>query len=231
MGKKRSPGKPPSPVVHEIPPSFQLTQQEANEQTEVEKLGFERLVFFSDAVFAIAITVLVLEIHLPENGESMDNAQLFKALLGLFPQYLAYVISFLVIGSLWMNHHRKFRLIQGYDRQVLLLNLIFLMAIAFIPFPTMVLSRSGNRTATIFYALTIIAAGGISLLITLYTKAHPSLLAPQANPVAMRRQVWRGLVMPGVFLFSIGLAYINEDVAKFSWILIIPVIAFLHRFD
>ena len=128
-----------------------------------ESLGFERLVFFSDAVFAIAITILVLDIRLPAGEEALTDAELLAQLLGIWHKYLAYIISFLVIGSFWISHHRKFRYNRHYDSNLRFLNLLLLMAIAFIPFPSSVISEHGYRTATIFYALTIIVAGSMSV--------------------------------------------------------------------
>jgi uncharacterized membrane protein len=200
-----------------------------HEQSEAERLGFARLVTFSDGVFAIAVTLLVLDIHLPESVQQMNNEQLASALRSLGPQYMAYIISFLVIGLLWMTHHRKFRLIQHYDRRLLLLNMLLLMVVAFIPFPTSVISQTGNRTATIFYALTIAVTGLISLLISTYAATHRFLLAPEISPEQMRREILRGILPPLIFLCSIGLAFINEDLARFFWVLLAPASMLFHR--
>ena len=89
----------------------------------------ERLVFFSDAVFAIAVTLLVLEIHPPQ-----DTRQLLHGLAALWPSYLSYAISFLLIGQVWANHHVMFDHIRVADRTVLFLNTLLLMDIAFLPF-------------------------------------------------------------------------------------------------
>jgi len=78
-------------------------------EQEHPDLGLERLVFFSNAVFAIAITLLALDIRLPAGSEMFSDAQLLAALLGIWHKYLAYGISFFVIGTLWIGHHRKFR--------------------------------------------------------------------------------------------------------------------------
>ena len=137
--------------------------EEAPDAVGGESLGFERLVFFSDAVFAIAITILVLDIRLPAGEEALTDAELLAQLLGIWHKYLAYIISFLVIGSFWISHHRKFRYNRHYDSNLRFLNLLLLMAIAFIPFPSSVISEHGYRTATIFYALTIIVAGSMSV--------------------------------------------------------------------
>jgi uncharacterized membrane protein len=188
--------------------------------SEQDQLGLERLVFFSDAVFAIAITLLALEIRLPSLGEHLTNDQLLQALLTIWPKYLSYAISFLVIGSFWMGHHRKFRFIRTYDVNLLLLNILLLMVVAFIPFPTSVISEYGNRTATIFYALVMTVAGLLNALVWVYGSYNNRLIEPNFTPSQRRRETLRALIVPSVFLFSIGLAFINEDLAKYSWLLI-----------
>jgi uncharacterized membrane protein len=112
-----------------------------------------RLVFFSDAVFAIAVTLLVLEIRPPE-----DTRHLLHGLAALWPSYLAYAISFLLIGQVWANHHVMFDHIRSADRTVLFLNTLLLMDIAFLPFAASVLSAAfrtghGQRTAVVFYGI------------------------------------------------------------------------------
>lgn len=188
-----------------------------------DAFGLERLIFFSDAVFAIAATLLVLEIRLPSGTGELNNQQLLAALLGLWPKYVAYGVSFLVIGSIWLGHHRKFRFIDQYDRWLLLLNLLLLLVVAFIPFPTSVLSDSGNRTATIFYAASIVVMGLFSAVLWIYAANFAGLVSPQISAEQIRLETLRGAIVPAVFLLSILLAYINNDLAKFSWVLIAPL--------
>jgi uncharacterized membrane protein len=112
-----------------------------------------RLVAFSDAVFAISITLLVLEIRPPA-----DYGNLLHGLLALWPSYLAYAVTFLFVGQVWANHHVMFDRIRAADRVVLLLNTLLLMAVAFLPFATSVLagafrSGQGERTAVVFYGI------------------------------------------------------------------------------
>jgi hypothetical protein len=104
-----------------------------------------RLVFFSDAVFAIAVTLLVLEIRPPE-----DTRHLLHGLAALWPSYLSYAITFLLIGQVWANHHVMFDHIRSADRMVLFLNTLLLMDIAFLPFAAAVLAdafRTGHGPA------------------------------------------------------------------------------------
>src|SRR5262245_59715538 len=112
-----------------------------------------RSVAFSDAIFAISITLLVLEITPPA-----DDRNLLHGLVALWPSYLAYAVTFLFIGQVWVNHHVMFDHIRVADRVVLLLNTLLLMAVAFLPFATSVLagaqrSGHGQRTAVVFYAI------------------------------------------------------------------------------
>jgi TMEM175 potassium channel family protein len=112
-----------------------------------------RLVTFSDGVFAISITLLVLEIKPPT-----DNTDLLHGLLDLWPSYLAYALTFLFIGQVWVNHHVMFDHIRDANRPVLLLNTLLLMAVAFLPFATSVLAGAlrngdGERTAVVFYGI------------------------------------------------------------------------------
>jgi uncharacterized membrane protein len=112
-----------------------------------------RLEAFSDAVFAITITLLILEIRPPT-----DDRHLLHGLVALWPSYLAYAITFLFIGQVWANHHVMFDHIRVADRVVLLLNTLLLMVVAFLPFATSVLagalrSGDGQRTAVVFYGI------------------------------------------------------------------------------
>ena len=190
--------------------------------THQDQFGLERLVFFSDAVFAIAITLLALEIRLPATEQVMSEAMLRRALADLWPKYLSYVVSFLVIGAFWLGHHRKFRLIERYDRRLLWLNLLMLMTVAFIPFPTSVISEYGNTTGTIFYAASMAVSGLMLVALWSYASHHNRLVNPHLDRRQRRLETWRTLMVPAIFLLSIGIALFNDDLAKFSWILIAP---------
>lgn len=117
-----------------------------------------RVAGFSDAVFAITVTLLVLEIEPPT-----DDRNLLHELLALWPSYFAYVVTFVFIGQVWANHHVMFDHIRAADRVVLVLNTLLLMVVAFLPFSTSVLagafrSSDGQRTAVVFYGLVFVAS-------------------------------------------------------------------------
>jgi uncharacterized membrane protein len=146
----------------------------------------ERVVFFSDAVFAIAVTLLVLEIRPPE-----DTRDLLAGLAALWPSYLAYAISFLLIGQVWANHHVMFDHIRAADRTVLFLNTLLLMDIAFLPFAASVLSAAfrtghGQRTAVVFYGIVFELAAILFNVIWDYARHEHRLLATTIDPVGAR---------------------------------------------
>jgi len=221
---RSSPKRTTTPQPAAKPTTSHAAIQEAS---HTDSLGFERLLFFSDAVFAIAITLLALDIRLPPESAGLTNDELLLRLLEIWPKYLSYVISFLVIGSFWMAHHVRFRVITGYDGRLMLINLLLLMVIAFVPFPTAVLSESGNQTATIFYALTMVVAGLLSALMWWHAFRSKELVSVEHRQQG-RRIILRSLIIPAVFLLSIGIAFIDDDLAKYSWLLIALLNVLLH---
>jgi uncharacterized membrane protein len=199
------------------------------DSTPQNRFALERLVFFSDAVFPIAITILVLDIRLPSGEDSASSHELLLSLASLWQEYLAFFISFWVIGLCWISHHRKFLLIKRVDNQLLLLNLFTLMMIAFIPFPTAVLSKNVNFTATAFYALTMILACLSGLMTWWLAARHHRLVDPNLD----RRQIWQEALVPlatiSIFVLSVPVAVLDAGLARICWVLVFPVAFFLRR--
>jgi uncharacterized membrane protein len=200
-----------------------------HDRTLQNRFALDRLVFFSDAVFAIAITILVLDIRLPADSGAASGHELFLSLAGLWPKYLAFFISFWVIGISWISHHRKFLYIQRVDYQLLTLNLLMLMMIAFIPFPTAVMSENVSFTATAFYALTMILASLSGLILWLHAARNHRLVDPNLD----KRQIWQEESVPlatiVIFALSIGVAVLDAGLARISWVLVFPVAFLLRR--
>ncbi|WP_266169230.1 TMEM175 family protein [Dyella subtropica] len=119
----------------------------------------ERLTFFSDAVFAIAITLLIIEVHVPHMSTGDDLAYL-QALRELQPSFMGFMLSFLVIGALWMAHHRVFGMLADYNSAIMWPNMVLLMVVAFMPFATALMSSNASaRVPELFYAGTLLLAG------------------------------------------------------------------------
>ncbi len=197
---------------------------DGDDQSGHDERGLERIVFFSDAVFAIAITLLALDIRLPLLPETASDGDLLAALGSVWPLVLSYCISFLAIGMLWLAHHRTFRYVRRYDERLLLLNLLFLLLIGFVPFPTAVIGEYGNTVGTIFYAATMAVAGLMFSLVWWYANENGRLVLERLSPHRFCRVGLRVLWMPLVFLISIPLAFWYPDAAKFSWLLILATL-------
>ncbi len=127
--------------------------------TSHDRHQLDRLIFFSDAVFAIAMTLLVVDVRLPPLRH-VSEAALAQALVDLVPQYIGFFISFLVVGRFWIGHHRAFGWLQRSDDRFVWLNLLFLLTIAFMPFPTTLISGyASTRIGVGVYAGWLIVAG------------------------------------------------------------------------
>jgi uncharacterized membrane protein len=176
-----------------------------------------RVVAFSDAVIAIAITLLVLEIHPPR-----DTAHLLHGLAALWPSYLAYGLTFMLIGQVWANHHVMFDQIRIADRVILFLNTVLLMDIAFLPFAAAVLAEAfrdgqGQRTAIALHGMTFELAALLFNVIWWYVRRHRELLVSRidstgAGSIGRRFQlalVWIATgTLLGVVLPVLGVAVI-----------------------
>jgi uncharacterized membrane protein len=191
-------------------------------------LALERLVFFSDAVMAIAITLLAIDLRLPP-AEDLTNRGLLELLAHLAPRFLAFFISFAVIGVYWVAHHRMFRFIAASDGGLILLNLLFLFFVALLPFLTSILGEHGNLSlAAAVYAAGLAAMGFSSSALWMYA-VRRRLVLDAVTPALARYLRWRGLIVPIIFLASIPLVFISPFVAQLSWIAVMPAQRILAR--
>jgi uncharacterized membrane protein len=165
-----------------------------------------RLEAFSDGVFAIAITILIFNIKAPDN-----TANLLPALLALWPSYLGYVLSFLLIGLLWVNHHVMFEHIVRSDRLLMFVNTLLLLVLAFVPFATSVLAetfrtRAGENIAVALYGLTLTLAG--LLFNAIWTHAdHARLFDESVTNRGVRRMTKRILFGPAMYALGAILGF------------------------
>lgn len=147
--------------------------------------GTSRLEAFSDGIFAIAATLLILEI-----GVDTSRHDVGAQLVHLWPSYLAYVTSFLTIGIIWINHHHTVSLMGRVDRTFLFINVILLMTISFLPFPTKLvgdyLQKPGERSAVLAYAATFVVMAAMHLLWWQYARRSRRLIADEVPESALR---------------------------------------------
>lgn len=186
----------------------------------------ERLTFFSDAVFAIAMTLLVIEVRLPEL-HAVTDARLGQALANLLPNYIGFVISFLVIGRFWMGHHRLMAMIDVADPALVRVNLLLLMAIAFMPFPTAVLSDySLLRVAIGFYTAYLLVVGLVNVrLITMALRHLPAQDVEAAQDARqLRRSMWSPIAIAATG-FAAGM--VSPAAGLAAMVVVTPVVLVL----
>ena len=193
-------------------------------------LGFERIVFFSDAVFAIVITLLVLpltaEIELPEDG-----AGLAATVWSMRTSVLSFAVSFLVVGQFWIAHHRTFGLIRRFDGGLVWLNLLLLLSVAFMPFPAALLGRRTDDDAfpVVFFAASMTLASTL-MTATWLLAVHRRLTDPALPLHRLREYSIRGVVTTADFAASIAGAFHGLVPAALMWLVVLPgARALAHR--
>ena len=190
----------------------------------------DRIVNLSDGVFAIAITLLVLDIRVPDIPENMVSSQLPGALLSLWPKYLGYVLGFIGISAFWVIHHGIFQPIRTYDRNLLYLNLLFLMVVAFVPFPTSLLGEYGDRQLPVaIYAATLAVGRLLLTAIHWYSTKNDRLLDEPQDPATVRFFLLRGLTIPAIFLLPIVISFFSVSVAIWMWLVMLTVDGLVRR--
>jgi len=182
-----------------------------NNSHENTALSFERILFFSDAVFAIVITLLVLELKPPHiDRADFSESALQHELLGLVPKLLGFVYSFFIVGMLWIEHHRVFRFIGHWDFGLIWRNLLFLLFVAFIPFPTALFSENYySKTAFILYAGSFgLAALGKIFLWRYAVAKRGELITDETSDETIKQITMRSWAVPIVCVAAMGLSLV-----------------------
>ena len=188
----------------------------------------DRVEAFSDGVFAIAITLLVLEIGVPERA--FDH--LWRGILDEWPSYLAYATSFLTIGGIWVVHHGVFRRLRFANRRVMLINLLLLMAVAFLPFPTKLMAEAihepdATRTAVLFYGLTLFATSILLSLLWGSVAYDRHLLMPEVDDQEITAMLLATTPTLGFYLAIVAVAIVAPRVAAVGYLLV-AIVALLR---
>jgi uncharacterized membrane protein len=177
--------------------------------------GLQRLVFFCDAVFAIAVTLLAFSIRLPNIPKDAVNELLTKEIINLIPKFVFYALSFLIIGSFWMAHHKMFQYIKKYDDAFIFLNILSLMFIAAVPIPTSIMGEYiMHRQSLIFYAAYMAITSFLLWLVRLYA-SYKKFFEDDKQKLYF---TVRSIISISIFLLSIPLIYIINTYAVFIWI-------------
>jgi uncharacterized membrane protein len=188
---------------------------------------------FSDGVFAIAITLLVLDIRVPTN--EFDN--LWRAIIDQWPAYLGYVTSFLTIGGIWLAHHGIFRRLRYANNRVMQINLLLLMAVSFLPYPTRLVAEAitsdrAERAAVIFYGLNLLAISTLFSALWGTVARDSQLLRPGISEAEVRAILIAATPNIGFYVGVIILAIIAPKVAAIGYLAIaVTVVLRAHGDD
>jgi uncharacterized membrane protein len=173
-----------------------------------------RLEAFSDGVFAIAITLLIIEVGVNEEGGTLA-----QRLAEQWPSYVAFVVSFAMIGILWLNHHHMFRSIRVADHGLFVLNLVLLLVVSFIPFPTKIVGEelhgtfADRRTAALFYGATFVALSIAFNALWLWAAHGRHLIEPGTPQASIDAHTRRTLLSIPTFMVATLISFWSPEVA------------------
>jgi uncharacterized membrane protein len=187
--------------------------------------GLERVNGFSDAVFAVAITLLILTVIVPEVS---DVGQLRQELVDMWPKFFGFLLSFVIIGAFWMGHHAIFGYLRRYTRGLLWINLFLLMFIVLLPFSTDLMSEyNGSELTVVFYDLNMIAVTLALSLLWWYVSYRNRLVDESLHPAVRRHLLLNYLSMSLVFGVSAAIALVNIPASQYIYLALIPSGMFL----
>jgi uncharacterized membrane protein len=187
-------------------------------------MNLSRFESFSDAVFAIAVTLLVLNFRIPDLPGTAGDGEIIRRLLSLWPDFLGYVTSFIVIGVLWVNHHALFHFLRCVDRYSLVINLLLLMCVAFIPFPTALIARYGGVVpVVILFGLTMALTGILFSALWIYAVRRYPIAATQIDTRFVRdASIWT-VGYPAAYLAATAISLVSTK-ASLALYVAIPIL-------
>jgi len=180
----------------------------------------DRLCAVSDGVYAFSLTLLVLDLKVPEVAR-ITNPQLTSDLLQQLPNFFAYIIGFSVVAFFWMNHHRIFQSVTSCDGRALILNLIHLLFISLTPYVASLIGHyEGDRIATIAFSVSLGLASLSLIALGRYVLAREEWRTDETGGTWVAVPLWAVYAGPGLALFSIGISFLSNNVALFLWFLL-----------
>jgi uncharacterized membrane protein len=192
---------------------------------------FGRVLAFSDGLFAIAMTLLIVAVGVPHLNDEASVHQLADALHDLLPAFTSFFISFAVIGRYWLAHHRFIALLGAMNQRFIVLNLVYLAFIAFLPFPTGLLGEYfSNPLSVVIYAVNVALVSGMEVVL-LRNAYRDRLLVTQPSPEVYRYGVAMSLSPLIFFAISIPVAFFSTTLAVCTWFLSILFGTFAKRWE
>ena len=193
-----------------------------------EERGLDRIINLSDAVFAFSLTLLTVDLVVPDMQGS-SGSLLIHDLAGEYSRFLYFILTFFITASYWTSHHRIFRFIERYDSVLMRINLYFLFFITLMPFITKMISEYGHVQVAVVICALGYAIPGFLLSVMWHYASRDHLLLKKGIPVDFsRRTRIKNYIRPMIFIFSIPFSFINPSYTLYFWILLLPASIILN---
>jgi uncharacterized membrane protein len=197
---------------------------------EEQTISTNRIEAFSDGVFAIVITLLVLELRVPHIEHGQDFGELAAAVWKLAPRFLSFLLSFVFVAIFWATHHQLFNQLTGSTRGLLWMNNLFLLFLTFIPFPTALLGEYPDNTfAVVFFGMAMIASVSAFVLMRWYVSYKAKLLSPEIGEPQIKSALRNGLFSILAYAIAVFVALVNTKAAIATYVLIPFLYLLLQR--
>ncbi len=196
------------------------------------ELGKKRIEALSDGVFAIAMTLLILEFHVPDLPPNAPNVQVAPALFKLWPKFFTYVVSFISLGVYWIGHHNMYHAIRRSDRVLLWLNVLFFMFVSFLPFSTSVLNAfRQTQIAPLFFGANLTIIGWILYLQWMYANSQHDMFAGFVTDEYRQSIRFRFLMIPIVATLTMLVCFWSTEITLSIYALILPFYMIPGKFE
>lgn len=187
------------------------------------ELGKNRIEALSDGVFAIVMTLLILEIHVPDLPHNAPNVQVFPALIHLWPKFFTYVVSFIGLGFYWIAHHNMYNAIRSSDRILLWLNILFFMFVSLLPFSTSFLNAfRQSQIAPIFFGANLTVIGWILLIQWTYASSRPGMITETVTKDYQKLVKARLLIIPIIASLVMLICFWSTEILLIVYAALLP---------
>lgn len=188
------------------------------------ELGKNRIEALSDGIFAIAMTLLILNFHVPRLPPDAPNVLVLPALLRMWPGFVSYAVSFISLGVFWIGHHNMYHAVRRADRVLLWLNILFFLFVSFLPFSTSVLNAFRHtQVAPLFFGANLTVIGWLLYAQWAYTGTQPRMLADFATPAYRSEVGARFLAYPLVAMLTMAICFWSVPISLAVYLLLLPL--------
>ena len=192
--------------------------------TTAFEIGKNRIEALSDGIFAIVMTLLILEFHVPNLPPNAPNVEVAPALVALWPKFLSYIVTFVSLGFFWVGHHIMYHAIRRADRTLLWLNIFFFMFVSLLPFSTSVLNAFSEAfIAPLFFGANLAIIGWILFLQWHYANSQPDMLADFVSVEHRRTVRSRMLIVPVATTLTVLICFWSVGISLAIYLLLLPL--------